>query len=172
MNNRKILPQALHLAALAAVLIFALLNSQLYLMGGSYINGEYLESNRHAMEKDRGYALALSGRPMDGELLTEAAALTGHPAGRRAVPGDAGIPADRSPYEPIWLMMSNFYTEEEVLAMTPDSGRGILCPPQRAGGKRHCRDECRRRHQSRLLAGTRRSKRPGPTVPPPGTRPF
>ena len=61
---RKILGRRSTWAALAAVLIFALLNSQLYLMGGSYINGEYLESNRQAMEKDRGYALALSGRPM------------------------------------------------------------------------------------------------------------
>ena len=70
---RKILGRRSTWAALAAVLIFALLNSQLYLMGGSYINGEYLESNRQAMEKDRCYALALSGRPMDGELLTETA---------------------------------------------------------------------------------------------------
>ena len=70
---RKILRRRSTWIALAAVLIFALLNSQLYLMGGSYINGEYLESNRKAMEKDRGYALALSGRAMDGELLTEAA---------------------------------------------------------------------------------------------------
>ena len=118
---RKILGRRSTWAALTAVLIFALLNSQLYLMGGSYINGEYLESNRQAMEKDRGYALALSGRPMDGELLTEAA------RAYQAIPQDAELyqatqeyQQTARPYEPIWLMMSNFYTEEEVLAMTPD----------------------------------------------------
>lgn len=82
---RKILRRRSTWAALAAALIFALLNSQLYLMGGSYINGEYLESNRQAMEKDRGYALALSGRPMDGELLTEAA------RAYQAIPQDAEL---------------------------------------------------------------------------------
>lgn len=67
----------LHKRSVRIVLLLAVLVTAVSvwgtLFGNSYVGGEVYESNYAAMVKDRGYARALAGRALDGDLLMEAA---------------------------------------------------------------------------------------------------
>lgn len=110
---RKIFRRRATWAALALGLLFLIAMSQISLLGGYYLDGEWVSSNRAQMQIDRGYELALSGRLLDNALFGEAA------AAYAAIPADAA-PYQATeeyneiarPYEAVWERLTYFFPEE------------------------------------------------------------
>lgn len=110
---RKIFRRRATWAALGLALVFVIVTSQLTLLGGYYLDGQRVSSNREQMQLDRTYARALSGRPMDNTLFGEAA------AAYAAIPADAELYQQTEeyrtvarPYEAVWDTLGFFFYDE------------------------------------------------------------
>lgn len=110
---RKIFRRRVTWAALVLAAAFAVFTSQINLLGGYYLDGERVSSNRAQMALDRSCALTLSGRALDNALFGEAA------AAYAAIPEDADLYQQTEeyktvarPYEEVWDRLGFFFYDE------------------------------------------------------------
>lgn len=111
----------------AAVMVFSCCT---VFLGSYYVEGNRIGSQYERMLLDREFARALSGRPVDTELMMETAeAYSKIPDGTTIYGGTPEYDQYARPYSPIWLLMRQVYSTpdkrmelEDVKAFTPEQG--------------------------------------------------
>jgi ABC-type transport system involved in multi-copper enzyme maturation permease subunit len=109
---RKMLRKKSIILGLLLAFLLSLINGWGILIGNHYMNGEVFESNYDAMIKDRTYARAMAGRPVDTELILAASQAYEHIPGSAQYQNTEAYQTFARPYSEIYSLTRTIYNTE------------------------------------------------------------